>query len=88
MPEEDRLAVAWPVACGSAMAGHGEIVGFQDGIVQVLVSDKTWLHQMESMREVMVRELGKIAGVAVSGIHFQVKGLREKNSRVRSKGRV
>ena len=88
MPEEDRLAAAWPVACGSAMAGHGEVVGFQDGVVQILVSDKTWMQQMESMRGVLERELGKIAGVAVSGIHFEVKGLREKSSRVRSKGRV
>jgi hypothetical protein len=24
LPEEDRLAAAWPVACGSALAGHGE----------------------------------------------------------------
>ena len=88
MPEEDRLAAAWPVACGSAMAGHGEVVGFQDGVVHMLVSDKTWLRQMESMRGVLERELGKIAGVAVRGIHFEVKGLREKSSRVRSKGRV
>ena len=88
MSEEDRLAAAWPVACGSAMAGHGEVIGFQDGVVQVLVSDKTWMHQMESMRGMLEKELGKIAGVAVSGIHFEVKGLRKKSSKVRTKGRV
>ncbi len=27
MAEEDRLAAAWPVACGAAMAQHGEVVG-------------------------------------------------------------
>jgi hypothetical protein len=86
MPEEDRLAAAWPVACGSAMAGHGEVVGFEGGVVQVLVSDKAWMQQMESMRGVLERELAKIAGVVVSGIHFEVKGLRGSGLRVRSRG--
>ena len=25
LPEEDRLMAAWPVACGSALAGHAEV---------------------------------------------------------------
>ena len=86
MPEEDRLAAAWPVACGPAMAGHGEVVGFEGGVVRVLVSDKAWMQQMESMRGVLERELARIAGVVVSGIHFEVKGLRGSGSRVRSRG--
>jgi hypothetical protein len=88
MPDEDRLAAAWPVACGSAMAAHGEVAGFEGGVVRVIVSDKAWMQQMESMRQVLERELAKIAGVAVSGIHFEVKGLRGRDSRLRSRGRV
>jgi hypothetical protein len=57
-------------------------------VVRVAVADRAWSQQMESMRGLLERELGKIAGVAVSGIHFEVKGLREKSSKVRSKGRV
>jgi hypothetical protein len=74
MQEVDRLAAAWPVACGSAMAGHGEVVGYSDGLVQIEVTDTAWLQQMQSMSEILRREMGKIAGVAVTGIHFQVKG--------------
>jgi Dna[CI] antecedent, DciA len=88
MPEVDRLAAAWTVVCGVTMAARGEVVGFEDGVVRVAVADRAWLQQMESMQGVLERELGKIAGVAVSGIHFEVKGLREKSSKVRSKGRV
>lgn len=73
MAEEDRLAAAWPVACGAAMAQHGEVVGYEDGLVRVVVSDKAWLQQMQSMSGVLQRELGKIAGVAVTGIHFEVQ---------------
>jgi predicted nucleic acid-binding Zn ribbon protein len=71
--EEDRVAAAWPVACGTAMAGHGEVVGYADGVVQILVSDKAWMQQMQSMSGTLERELGKVAGVTVSKIHFEVK---------------
>jgi hypothetical protein len=73
MSAVDRLAAAWPVACGAAMAGHGEVLGYEDGLVRVVVSDKAWLQQMQSMSGVLQRELGKIAGVAVTGIHFEVR---------------
>ena len=26
LPEEDRLMAAWPVACGSALAGHAQVM--------------------------------------------------------------
>jgi hypothetical protein len=73
MREEDRVAAAWPVACGASMAGHGEVVGYVDGVVRIVVSDKAWMQQMQSMSGTLERELGKIAGVAVSKIHFEVK---------------
>lgn len=73
MGDEDRLAAAWPVACGVAMAGRGEVVGYEDGVVRVLVANRAWLQQMQSMSGLLERELAKISGVAVTGIHFQVK---------------
>ena len=73
MPEMERLAVAWPVVCGVAMSKHGEIVGYQDGIVQVRVSDGDWMRQMISMQGQIGGELGRIAGVPVTGVHFERK---------------
>jgi hypothetical protein len=73
MEEPDRLAAAWTVACGRAMAEHGTVVGFDDGVVRVEVSDAVWMRQMMSLRGVLEREMAKIAGVAVSGIHFELK---------------
>jgi Dna[CI] antecedent, DciA len=71
---EDKLAVAWPVACGRALAERGTIVGFADGLVHVEVTDGAWLRQMMSMRGQLASEMGRIAGVQVRGIHFEVKG--------------
>ncbi len=69
--DEDRLAAAWPVACGKAMAERGVVVGYADGVVRVQVEDGAWLRQLMSMREQLAREMARIAGVRVSEIHFE-----------------
>ncbi len=73
MPEQDRLAAAWPVACGRAMAERGEVVGYEDGVVMVEVADAAWMRQMMSMQGQLAGGMGRIAGVKVSRIHFIVK---------------
>ena len=81
LPVADRLAAAWPVACGKAMADRGEIIGFANGVVEVEVRDAVWLDQMRSMGAVLERELARIAGVKIAGIHFEVKGFRPEKRR-------
>lgn len=68
--EEDRLAAAWMVACGRAMAEHGTVAGFEDGVVRIEVSDAVWLQQMRSLRGTLERELAKVSGLKVAGIEF------------------
>ncbi|XCB27695.1 DUF721 domain-containing protein [Tunturiibacter empetritectus] len=72
--EEDRLAAAWPVACGRAMAERGQVIGFENGVVRVEVEDGVWLRQLVSMRRQLAAELSRISGVPVSEIHFDKKG--------------
>jgi hypothetical protein len=71
--DEDKLATAWPVACGRAMAERGTVIGYADGIVRVQVEDGAWLLQLMSMRGQLSREMSRIAGVTVSEIHFEMK---------------
>jgi hypothetical protein len=71
--EEDKLAAAWPVACGKAMAGRGSISGYANGVVRVQVEDGAWLRQLMSMRGPLAAEMARIAGVQVSEIHFEMK---------------
>ena len=73
MKEVDRLAAAWPVVCGLAMAGHGEVVGYENGIVLVRVAGGDWMRQMMSMQGQIGADLGRIAGVAVTALHFEKK---------------
>lgn len=71
--EVDRLAAAWTVACGRAMAEHGAVVGYTAGVVRVEVCDAVWLRQMTALSGVLERELARIAGLPVSAIHFELK---------------
>ena len=77
LPEVDRLAAAWPVACGRALAEKGEIVSYAGGVVRVEVWNSVWVEQMRSMGAVLERELQRISGVRVDGIHFEVRRMGE-----------
>jgi hypothetical protein len=73
MREEDRLAAAWTVACGRAMAEHGAVVGYEAGVVRVEVAGAVWMRQMISLGGVLEREMARISGVPVAAIHFELK---------------
>ena len=45
LSDEDRLAAAWPVACGKTMAARGTVVGYDDGVLRVRVENRAWLRQ-------------------------------------------
>jgi len=71
--EEDRLAAAWTVACGCAMADRGRVAGYAAGIVRIEVADPTWLRQMISLRSTLEREMVRISGLPVTGIDFRLQ---------------
>ena len=73
MRDEDRLAAAWAVACGRAMAEHGTVIAYEAGVVRVEVADAVWLQQMISLCAVLERELARIAGMPVACIRFERK---------------
>ncbi len=82
--EADRLAAAWTVACGRAMAEHGEIVSFTGGVLQVQVTDAAWLEQMLSMHGQLKAEISRIAGVPVREIHFERRGAPARQPRLKA----
>jgi hypothetical protein len=73
MRDEDRMAAAWTVACGRAMAERGAVIGYERGVVRVEVADAVWMRQMISLRGTLEREMARIAGLPVSGIEFALK---------------
>ncbi len=68
----DRLLAAWPVACGSALAAHGELGEMDaDGVLHVLVREAAWLETFRSVRSALANDVARIAGVPVREIHFE-----------------
>ncbi len=69
---QDRLAAAWPVVCGQAIARHTRVVGLSGSRLRVVVTASAWLNQMQSMSNRLTRDLARIADVPLSDIHFSI----------------
>jgi hypothetical protein len=75
LPEEDRLAAAWPVACGPALAGHAELLHLDgERILHIRVTGSQWMRQFLHMRSALANDLARIAAVPLAGIHFEEQG--------------
>jgi hypothetical protein len=71
LAEEDRIAAALPVVCGSVLASHCEVVRLDDeGKLHVSVDSPEWMSPLLGMREVLQHDLQRVAGVPLSGVHF------------------
>jgi hypothetical protein len=68
----DRLAAAWPVAAGSALASRAEVVALDEqDILHMDVAGEQWMQPLLQMRSVLQHDLARIAHVRLHGIHFQ-----------------
>jgi len=73
LSDEDKLAAAWPVACGKTMAERATVIGYDGGVLRMQVENRAWLQQLMSMRKQLAEEMARITGVSVSEIHFEMK---------------
>jgi hypothetical protein len=72
LSEEDRVTAAWPVVCGKALADHGEVLYLdEERVLHVRVAGSDWMQQFLHVRSALANDLGRIAGVRLSGIHFE-----------------
>lgn len=70
---KDRVSASWSVVCGAAVAARTRIISLENGQLLVAVPDGTWLRQMASLREKLLRELPVISAVPLSDILFKVQ---------------
>jgi len=70
LSETDRLAAAWPVVAGSAIASHSQVTAYEEGTVILHVDDPAWRPQLEAMCGRLVGDLKKVSGVSVTGLRF------------------
>jgi hypothetical protein len=82
LSDEDRLAAAWVVACGPALAERAEVLGLDgDRVLHVRVLEAGWRDQFAQMRTMLTEELRRIAGVRLQTIHFEGQGSTRERGR-------
>jgi hypothetical protein len=65
--------LAWPVACGSAVADRTRALSFSDGILRVEVSDAGWQRELMQLAPRYLALVNKYSATAVNRIEFVVK---------------
>jgi len=72
-PPSESALLAWPVACGSAVADRTRALSFSDGILRVEVADSGWQRELASLAPRYVASINKYSATPVRRIEFVVK---------------
>jgi hypothetical protein len=72
-PADESPLLAWPVACGSAVAERTRALSFANGILSVEVSDPGWQRELKSLAPRYVATINRYSAITVQRIEFVVK---------------
>ncbi len=72
-PTDESPLLAWPVACGSAVAGRTRALSFSDGILRVEVADAGWRRELINLAPRYLASINKYSATSVKRIEFVVK---------------
>ena len=71
----DRLAAAWPVVAGHAIAERSAVIDLDDSTATVEVAGgQVWLRQLREMTPQLRGDLAKVSGVPLTDILFTAPG--------------
>ncbi len=84
-PEAESALLAWPVACGSAVAERTRALSFDEGILRVEVADAGWQRELSALAPRYLATINRYAAAGVKRIEFVVKS--SSDSRVAQSGR-
>jgi predicted nucleic acid-binding Zn ribbon protein len=77
-PAEDIPLLAWPLACGSAVAEKTRALAFTDGELTIRVPDAAWRTQLLSLTSDYLRQLRQITEGRVERLRFVLESELEK----------
>jgi hypothetical protein len=73
VPPGDAPLLAWPLVCGSVVAGRAQAVEFSDAVLRVEVPDAGWKREMQSLAPRYLATLNRYAGQKVERIEFVIR---------------
>jgi hypothetical protein len=72
-PANESVLLAWPIACGSAVADRTRPLSFSDGILRVEVADAGWRRELANLAPRYLALINRYAATSVKRIEFVVK---------------
>lgn len=72
-PASESALLAWPIACGSAVAERTRALSFSDGILRVEVADAGWRRELVHLATRYLASINKYSATRVDRIEFVVK---------------
>jgi hypothetical protein len=72
VPQAEAPLLAWPLACGSAVAERTRAVGFAGAVLRVEVPDAGWKREMQNLAPRYLAALNRYAGQKVERIEFVI----------------
>lgn len=67
---EEAVVLAWPLACGAAVASRTQAFAYQNGILQVRVQDRSWQSQLEDFSPQYKAKILRLTGITVERIRY------------------
>jgi hypothetical protein len=86
-PAEQVPVLAWPLACGSAVAARTQALEFADGILHVEVPDAGWRRELQALAPRYVATLNRYAPQSVTRVEFIVAGRKRPDAVPANKSR-
>lgn len=77
-PAEDVPLLAWPLACGAAVAEKTRALAFADGELLVQVPDAAWRAQLLSLTGEYLRQLREITDGRIQRLRFVLESELDK----------
>jgi predicted nucleic acid-binding Zn ribbon protein len=69
-PEQEAVALAWPLVCGKDVAARTRVVSLAEGTLTVEVPDAAWRAQLAAFRSQYVKGYAELMGPVVKEVKF------------------
>ena len=73
VPPKNSALLAWPIACGSAVADRTRALNFEKGVLSVEVPDKGWRRELAALAGQYLAVVNRLSAERVQRIEFVVR---------------
>lgn len=72
-PPGQAPILAWPLACGTAVAERTRVLDFAGGVLRVEVPDFGWRAELQSLAPQYLAVINRYTGTSVKRIQFEIR---------------